>query len=225
MKAERLSFPLPVTLVGGGPLTRAMLDEALAVAPVPVAADGAADRLTAWGIEPAAVIGDMDSIGNLAAWQARGTPVVHLADQDSTDFEKCLEVTEAPFYIGAGFTGGRVDHMLAVFHAMLARSDKQVVLLGEEDAIALVPPGREVALELEEGAVVSLYPLLGATGTLSEGLEWSVDGLTLAPGLRVGTSNRAVSGPVRLAFDGPGVLVLLERRYLGALIRAVCSRG
>ena len=35
MKAERLSFPLPVTLVGGGALTRAMLDEALALAPVP----------------------------------------------------------------------------------------------------------------------------------------------------------------------------------------------
>ncbi|MEM1300877.1 MAG: thiamine pyrophosphokinase [Pseudomonadota bacterium] len=146
---------------------------------------------------------------------------MHLPEQDTTDFEKCLYATDAPLYVAAGFTGRRVDHMLAVFHAMLRRSEKRVVLLGEEEAMALVPPGRPFAMDLEVGAVVSFYPLLPARGTMSEGLEWSVDGLALAPGEAIGTSNRAVAPRVEVGFDAPGVLVLVARQCLGALIEAV----
>lgn len=220
MKAGMVTFSYPVTLVGGGALDRAMLEEAQALAPGLVAADGAADRLDAWGLVPDAVIGDMDSISDMGAWAAR-TRVVHLPEQDTTDFEKCLYATDAPLYVAAGFTGRRVDHMLAVFHAMLRRSEKRVVLLGEEEAMALVPPGRPFAMDLEVGAVVSFYPLLPARGTMSEGLEWSVDGLALAPGEAIGTSNRAVAPRVEVGFDAPGVLVLVARQCLGALIEAV----
>lgn len=221
MRAKTLNFSRPVTLVGGGALSRGMLDEAMAVTGAVVAADGAADRLVELGIKPDAVIGDMDSIADLATWQRSETPVVHLADQDSTDFEKCLGALEAPFYVGAGFTGRRVDHMLAVFHAMLARPAPPVFQLGEQEAIALVPAGHDISLDLEPGAIVSLFPLLPAKGTLSRGLEWSVDGLAMAPGQQVGTSNRAVQAQVQIGFDAPGVLLLVERRFLAALIRAV----
>ena len=216
-----LVFEGPVTLVGGGALDRAMLDEARALAPELVAADSGADRLAEWRLVPAAVIGDMDSIARPERWRAGPTRFLRLAEQETTDFEKCLYATEAPFYVGVGFTGGRVDHTLAGLHAILARPGKTVVLLGEAEAMALVPPGRVLALALAPGARVSLYPLRQVTGTHSRGLLWPVDGLAMTAGTRIGTSNAATAARVEIAFNGPGALLMLERRHLGALVRAV----
>jgi thiamine pyrophosphokinase len=216
-----LVFERPVTLVGGGTVDRAMLDEARAVAPELVAADSGADRLATWRLVPAAVIGDMDSIAEPERWWAGPTRFLQLAEQETTDFEKCLYATQAPFYVGVGFTGARVDHLLAVLHALLAQPEKTVVLLGEAEAMALVPPGRVLTLALEPGGRVSLFPLLPVTGTRSRGLLWPVDGLAMAPGARIGTSNVATAPQVEIAFDGPGALLMLERRHLGRLVRAV----
>ena len=215
-----LRFDRPVTLVGGGALDGAMLAEARALAPGLVAADGAADWLLGQGIRPDAVIGDMDSIRSPDR-MPEATRVVHLAEQDSTDFEKCLYATEAPFYLAVGFTGRRVDHMLAVFNAMLRLADKRVVLLGEEEVMALAPPGRVLALCTGAGARVSIFPLAEVTGIRSVGLEWPVAGLTMAPGGRIGTSNRAALDRIEIGFDRPGALVMLERPALGELVRAV----
>ncbi len=214
-------FERPVTLVGGGAVTRDVVDEARALAPELVAADSGADRLAEWRIEPAGVIGDMDSIAEPERWRGGPARFLHLAEQDTTDFEKCLYATEAPFYVGVGFTGDRVDHLLAVLHAMLARPEKTVVLLGQAEAMALLPPGRVLGLELDPGARVSLFPLRPVTGTHSRGLRWPIEGLAMAPGLRVGTSNIADARRVELAFDAAGALLMLERRHLAALVRAV----
>lgn len=221
-EALPITFRRPVTLVGGGMLTRPMLDEALALAPELVAADGGADHLAGWELMPAAVIGDMDSISLSTSrrWQG-ATRLVPLAEQDTTDFEKCLYATGAPLYVGAGFTGGRVDHLLAVLHVMLARPEKRVVLLGEVDAIALVPPGRIVAIALEAGARVSLLPLLAARGTHSYGLKWPVVGVEMAPGVRGGASNMATGDRVELGFDAPGMALVVDRRHLAALVHAI----
>ena len=216
-----LVFRRPVTLVGAGPLTRELLHAAIAIAPELVAADSGADRLFEWRLVPAGVIGDMDSVAEPARWQAAPTRFLRLAEQETTDFEKCLYATLAPFYIGVGFTGPRTDHLLAVLHAMLARPEKTVVLLGAAEAMALVPPGRVLALALRPGGRVSLYPLRPVTGTHSRGLLWPVDGLAMAPGARIGTSNVATAARVEIAFDGPGALLMLERRYLSTLVRAV----
>jgi thiamine pyrophosphokinase len=220
-EALPLVFRRPVTLVGAGTLTRDMLNEALALAPELVAADSGADRLADWGLTPAAVIGDMDSMATAERWRDGQARVIRLVEQETTDFEKCLYSTEAPLYLGVGFTGGRVDHSLAVLHAMLARAAKKVVLLGEADALAALPPGRVVGVDLAPGARVSLFPLAPVTGTHSRGLAWPVAGLDMAPGLRVGTSNVAKDGRVEVAFDRPGAFIAVERRHLPALVAAL----
>jgi thiamine pyrophosphokinase len=223
MQDRALKFDEPVTLVGGGPLDRAMLAEARAAAPVTIAADRAADLLTAWGVEPAAVIGDMDSIARPEAWEQGKVPFLHLREQDSTDFEKCLYSVDAPWFVAAGFTGGRIDHTLAVFHAMLRHPGKPVFLLGEVEAITMLPPRRTVALALEPRARLSVFPLVPVRGLSSEGLEWPINGLDLAPGAQIGTSNRTVSARVSVSVDGPGALLILPRRFLRALIDGVLS--
>lgn len=220
MVAESLRLDEPVTLAGSGFIDRPMLDQALARAPALIAADGAADRLAAWGLRPLAVIGDMDSVSDPAAWRERAR-FVHLAEQDTTDFEKCLYSVDAPYFIAAGFTGRRIDHTLAVLHALLRRRDRPVFLIGEVEAIALLPPGREVALEVGRGATVSLFPLLPARGLSSTGLEWPIGGLALEMGRQVGTSNRASAEQVRLAVEGDGVLVMIRRACLDTLIDGI----
>ncbi|MCL5777165.1 thiamine diphosphokinase [Limibaculum sp. FT325] len=224
MRELPLRFPGPVTLVGNGPFSAEMLAEAQAIAADLVAADRGAHRLAGLRKRPRAVIGDMDSLPDPAAYDDGSIAVVHLAEQDTTDFEKCLYATEAPFYLGVGFTAGRVDHMLAVFHAMLRYPAKPVVLLGEEDVMALAPAGQVIRLRLRPGARVSVYPLLPVTGGHSRGLVWPLDGLRLAPGERVGTSNEAAHSMVEMRFDCPGALVMVERPFLAALVHAVAGR-
>ena len=49
-------------LVGGADVTSEDLKEVLSLAPVTVAIDGGADHFIAAGVEPKAIIGDMDSL-------------------------------------------------------------------------------------------------------------------------------------------------------------------
>ncbi len=223
MKRDLMVFDGPVTLVGGGELDAGLIAAAREIAPRVVAADRGADRLDGFGVpedQVAAVIGDLDSIADRARWEGGATRVLHLEEQETTDFEKCLYSTEAPLYVAVGFTGRRVDHTLAVLHALLSNSAKRVIVLGPDDAVALVPPGG-IALDLAVGARVSFFPLAPVNGVASEGLEWPIDGLDFAPGWRIGTSNRATAARVSARFDGPPMLVMVERRFLGTLAAAV----
>ncbi len=82
---------------------------------------------------------------------------------------------------------------------------------------------RDIRLDVAPGTRVSLYPLLPVTGS-SAGLAWPIDGLKLAPGGRIGTSNRA-TGAVTLAFSGAGMLVVLPREALVPAIDALLASG
>lgn len=217
---EPLRFNAAVTLVGGGPVTAPAVARARALAPHLVAADGGADALTALGLVPEAIIGDLDSLRDPAAW-GPPTRVVHLAEQDTTDFEKCLYATRAPLYLGVGFTGGRVDHLLATLSTMLRQGDRRVVLLDDGEAMAVAPPGRRLTLDLRPGSVVSIYPLIPVRAAWARGLDWPIEGLDLAPGGRISTSNATAAGRVELEFQGPGALVVVESAGLAALIRAL----
>jgi len=216
-----LRFDTGVTVVGAAVPGRASVEAAHRHAPVLIAADGGADRLEAMRLAPKAVIGDMDSIAEPERWRAGPSAFVHLAEQDSTDFEKCLYATEAPFYLAVGFTGQRVDHTLAVFNSLLRYAGKRIVVLGEHEVSTLARPGETLRLKVTPGSRVSIYPLQPVRATHSRGLQWPIDGLDLAPGARIGTSNQATQPTIELAFDAPGALVMLQLESLASLVRAV----
>ncbi len=67
-----------------------------------VGVDGGADHLLAAGVTPAAVIGDLDSLSDLArATFAEQT--YHIAEQETTDFEKALTRIDAARVLAVGF--------------------------------------------------------------------------------------------------------------------------
>lgn len=154
------------------------------------------------GLSPDLVVGDMDSISEVARG-AYGDRLHHIAEQDSTDFAKALRTSPASLSIAVGFVGARVDHLLAVL-TELARTRAPVVLLGEEECICLLPP--LLTLDVVPGTRVSLWPL-GPVRGRSTGLRWPIDGIDFSPTLCAGTSNEA-TGPVEIAVEGDMVLLL-----------------
>lgn len=207
-----------VTLVGGGELTPVFVEYSLTIAPCLVAADGAADALQAMGLLPQAVIGDLDSISpGLRA--ALAPDRLHLlAEQETTDFDKCLRNIDAPFILAVGFTGARIDHALACLNALIRHPDRRCLILGPVDLCFLAPLSLDLALPV--GTRLSLFPL-GSVSGQSQGLRWPINGLDFAPDGTIGTSNLTVSDIVRLNFSARRMLVILPILHLNAALQAL----
>ncbi len=209
-----------VTLVGAGRTHAPDIAASMALAPHLLAADGGANACIAAGVKPSAVIGDLDSITEATRAALPEARIIEYADQDIADFEKCLRLVEAPFVVATGFTDGRLDHTLAVLSVLVRRIGPPTLVLGDED-VAFAAPLRLV-LDLPGGTRFSLFPMAPVTGR-SKGLRWPIDGLTLDPLGRIGTSNMA-SGRVELDFDGPGCVTLVPRAHLSLAVAALtCS--
>ncbi len=209
-----------VTLVGGGRFSPKMLEMARSLAPRVVAADGGADRLLRQGVEPEAVIGDFDSISAVARRRLAGR-LFPIAEQATTDFDKALRSIAAPFVLGLGFSGARLDHGLAVLNGLVSHPDKRCLILAPQDVTFLAP--RQLALDLPLGSRLSLFPMGPVAGT-SAGLRWPLQGISFAPAGMIGTSNE-VSGPVLLEFSADLMLVILPLSALAAALDGLGMRG
>ncbi len=207
-----------LTLVGAGDVSKAVLTLALTYAPYLVAADGGAKLALKYGKTPNYLIGDFDSVSGDARAQIPAHRHLQFADQDSTDFEKCMAVIDAPLILGVGFLGRRLDHQLAALSALVQHAEIRCVLIGGRDVVFHLPDTLE--LNLTPGTRLSLFPLQPVTGR-SLGLEWPIAGLQFAPGGRVGTSNRVVEPHVKLMMDGPGMLAIVPRAVLSDVVAAM----
>lgn len=205
-----------VIVVGGGELRARDLERALSIAPTLVAADGGADQAIGLGRIPDWVIGDLDSFGDAARMAIPKDRIIHIAEQDSTDFTKCLTRIMAPFVIAVGFSGRRLDHTLAALTTMAKITKPSVIMLTPDDVAFLAPP--RLILPLIPGTRVSLYPMGPATG-ISTGLEWPIEGIKFSPGGQIGTSNRA-TGPVKLQIKGQ-MMVFLPGDCLETVLTAL----
>lgn len=219
MKPPIVEQSEPMTLIGGGDVGQNDLELALSVAPMLVAADGGTDHAVALGHMPQVVIGDFDSISDKILRQVPPERLFPVREQETTDFDKALRCIRAPFVVGVGFLGGRVDHQLAVLNTLVRNVATPCVLLGAHEVLFHAPP--RIALALDPGSVVSLFPLERVCGR-STGLEWPIDKLTFEPSGQIGTSNRS-TGPVTLEIDQQGMLVMVPRSAFGLVTQALRS--
>ena len=208
-----------LVIVGGGTVDFELLRELYASGGHLAGADGGADQIVEAGLKPELIIGDFDSLKNPHAWLGK-TRLMQITEQETTDFEKALYSTRAPVTVALGMTGGRFDHTLAALDAVTRHAVKRKIVLVDEEDVA-VPLTEAFSFEVEPGARVSIHPLAPVTFGTSEGLKYPLDALKLAPGVRTGTSNEALTGPFRIVPE-EGVnapyLLILPRTYLAPLI-------
>jgi thiamine pyrophosphokinase len=208
-----------LVIVGGGHVDLDLLRELYASGGHLVGADGGADVIVSAGLKPEMIVGDFDSLREPLSWLGK-TRLMQIAEQETTDFEKALYSTRAPLTVALGMTGKRFDHTLAALDAVTRYAAKRTIVLVAEDDIAIVL-SKTFSFEVERGDRVSIHPLAPINFWRSEGLEYPLDAVTLAPGVRTGTSNRALQGPFTIVPE-EGIhapyLLILDRRYLLALI-------
>lgn len=206
-------------IVGGGTVDPEVLQALAAAGGHLVGADGGADSILAAGLMPEMIIGDFDSV-SASDWP-ESTRLLRIAEQETTDFDKSLYSTRAPVTVAVGMTGGRFDHTLAALDAVARQAgERKIILVAEEDVVvALRGP---FGLAVGAGDRVSVHPVVPIAFRRSEGLVHALDGLTLAPGGRLGSSNAASEGPFHIEpeSDTPWLLIL-QRDRLGDLITAL----
>ena len=208
----------PVALVGGADLGPQDLKILQSYAPSFVGVDGGADHLLTAGIRPVAVIGDLDSISDRARLEYSDL-LHHVCEQDTVDFEKAWRLVDAPIVFAVGFSGGRLDHTLAVLNVMGRFGGRRLILIGTEDVTAIVPRDGIVLNGLGTGSRLSLMPL--ATARVSAtGMRWPVDDQVFDTLRFTSPSNEVVGPVVTLSAEGP-VLLVLPRRSLDAMVKAM----
>jgi thiamine pyrophosphokinase len=213
--APVMRIPGGVTLVGGGTVSGAALVAARAFAPRLVAADGGADAALRLGHRPEAAIGDFDSISPEARATLGAGALHHVAEQDSTDFDKALRLVAAEFTVAVGFGGARADHTLAAFNVLARYPDRRCLLLSDADVAFLAP--RALRLALSPGTRLSLFPMAPVMAW-AEGVRWPVAGQEFTPAGLVGTSNEVTAPQVALQFSAAAMLVILPADCLGAAL-------
>ena len=217
-QAKLIRFDEGATILGAGNARREDIADALGIAPRLVAADGGAAKALEFGFPVDAVIGDMDSITQDALNAVPEYSRHAVAEQHSTDFEKCLTRICAPLIVATGVTAPRLDHGLAALNAISKHRHKRVIILSGADACFHVPP--RIALPMAIGERLSLFPLCETTGS-SKGLKWPIDGIGFSPTGQIGTSNEAVAEVVDLSFERPGMLVFVCRKWIAEVANAL----
>ena len=212
-----LRFDRPLAIVGGGTVDPGLLHELAARNVALVGADGGGNAIGAAGLVPEAILGDLDSLEDRAGWEKR-TRVIHIPEQITTDFQKALYSTSAPVTLALGMTGKRLDHTLAALGALLEVAPRRKVILVDEVDVAIALSG-PFAFSASAGERISIHPLVPVGFTRSTGLLYPLDGLTLDPAGRLGTSNEGIGGVVEIVpVDATPWLLMLGRERLWDLV-------
>ncbi len=191
--------PTIVVATGAAPLD----GRALAVVPdgaFVIAADGGLDHARAAGLDPAVLVGDLDSVSAIGlAWATEHIEIVrHPVDKPATDTE--LAIAHAATYqprrilLIAG-EGDRLDHAIAALGALGA---PELAAVDELEAwwggcqLHVVHAPRSVTLDLPAGTTFSVLAMHGpVTGVTVTGARWPLADHDLAPLVGLGVSNIA----------------------------------
>lgn len=179
-----------------------------------IAADGAANTLYSHGIIPDMVVGDLDSVLDDTLEAVRPySQIVQIVDQDITDFEKSLRVSQSQLWnrvLVTGLHGGDLEHTLnnwSVFYRY-AQTQPLTILDGNRYVISVVD---SLLVALQPGEIVSLIPQPSARISTS-GLQWNLDDESLEMGIREGARNRITETEARIQIHQGSLLFVFNAR-------------
>lgn len=172
-----------------------------------IACDGAANRMS---LEPTYTIGDFDSISA----QLEKVNVIEAADQNYTDFEKCLSFVKeeklAPVLI-LGVNGGEVDHIIGNAQVMAKHgADVPCYFLDSyANGIKLgLPLVEHLSFNAQVGATISIIPF-ETTCLTTKGLKWELCNDVLCCKGTLGLRNEAAFEQIDIDVKfGHGVIII-----------------
>ena len=175
-------------------------------------------RLQKLGVEPVAVVGDMDSLPDTQR-KALGNRAVKVDEQDYNDLNKAFlwllenypQVTDIKIL---GATGKSEAHALGNLsylmfwereHHLSERGIRVEMVSDYNTALAITD---SCDLHVGEGRKVSIFSTDGTLRISSTGLQWPLDDISLDFWFR-GTLNRATSDAISLRFNHPAPALLI----------------
>lgn len=184
---------------------------------VVICANGGARLARRWGLRPALIMGDHDSLQSedRAYWQDLGVEFMTFpAEKDQTDLD--LAVEQALEYkpeqiVLVGAWGGRIDHSLGNLELLHRLANQGVAnwLLTRAHRLSVFR-GTFVD-EVAINSTVSLLPLSPtASGIQSEGLLYPLRNTTIKQGLTLTISNQATAKRIYLSCKTGVLLIILE---------------
>jgi thiamine pyrophosphokinase len=171
---------------------------------------------------PNAIVGDLDSLRDDVRdffKDAGRTEIVHVPEQDSTDFTKALRwlrtesasrSSDRMDVVALGGLGGRVDQGFSIIHHLLkAVNDRELLhgdiyLLSEQSLSFVLENGRSVIHGLAPGPNkifqenVGIIPMRGPAEITTTGLEWDVKDWKTELGGQISTSNHTKADAVEI---------------------------
>jgi thiamine pyrophosphokinase len=187
----------------------------LEVDDVLIAADGGLRHCLDLGLQPAILIGDMDSIdeGNLAALEPSKTLILRYpTKKDFTDLELALQHAlklGADEIVIVAALGARWDQTIANLFLPASFPSVKISLLDGSQEIHYIRAGEKLEIHGQPGDMVSLIPLAGkAYGVTSEHLEYPLQGGELTFGSTRGISNVLLEETGTISING-GLLLCI----------------
>lgn len=180
-----------------------------------ISADGGADTALKWGITPAIIVGDLDSIGEEAKnyWKEKNIPFLEFpVAKDKTDIELAVDYAlqkGVQEVILTGAWGSRVDHSLGNIGILYSLAQKGVknTLLTKDNRVSAC--SNKFAAQVLVGSTISLLPLTDqVTNLTGSGFRFPLERVTLVKGSTLGVSNEAIAKEISLEFDS-GILLIV----------------
>jgi thiamine pyrophosphokinase len=174
-----------------------------------ICCDGASKALVAAGYEPAAIVGDCDSIDEIISAGYAGR-IYRIDDQETNDLTKavrwCAERMIKDIVILGG-TGKREDHTLGNI-SLLAEYAHFVNIRMVTDAGVFYPVLESTNFRSEKGQQVSVFSINPETEITSSDLRYPLNRMKLA-NWWMATLNEAMGESFRLEFTGGALIVFI----------------
>lgn len=196
--------------LNGTPPTKKLIKYFTATNDLLISADGAYDYLKKYQIEPAVLIGDMDSVSQIP--DNTDVEIIYSRDIESNDLEKtlnyCLEHDLREICI-FGADGKRIDHALINFATLSSYSNLlNIEIITNEEYLRFLKPG-EYSFTGKRGQRFSLLAIYSADELTVENAKFPVKNDTLHKGSR-GLSNAFRSKDLIISFKTGSILFMTE---------------
>jgi thiamine pyrophosphokinase len=149
-----------------------------------VAADGGANGALKYRIRPTVIIGDLDSISDLARKYFASSSILRVSRQDNTDLEKALDyllTASVRTVTIVGATGRRVDFTLGNLAAVWKYTQRLDISFRGDGWFA-VPIRSSRSVKAPRGSTVSLIPFGVCRGITLKGLLYPLTNATMRVG-------------------------------------------